>query len=76
MDPGKDILNDVKRFKKASDNLKAIAHTRTTDIFIEADDDYHKLETDEARETLKKEAFNEWMGFWLMSAWRKHGMDC
>ena len=71
MEPNEDALDYIKRFKQEVDNLKTVNGTRFTDYFIEAEDDYRKLTTDEERETMKREAFNELMGFWAMNCTTK-----
>jgi len=59
MEPNEDALEYIKRFKQEVDNLKTVNGTRFTDYFIEAEDDYRKLTTEEEKETMKREAFNK-----------------
>jgi len=71
MEANEDALEYIKRFKQEVDNLKTVNGTRFTDYFIEAEDDYRKLTTKEEKETMKREAFNELMGFWAMNCTNK-----
>jgi len=62
MQPNEDVLDYVKRFKQASDNVKTVAGDHFLDFFTETGDDYKRLETDKAKEDMKKVAFTEFMG--------------
>jgi len=71
MTAGEDAVEYIKRFKQEVDNLKTVNGTRYTDYFIEAEDDYQKLTTDEEKEAMKAQAFNELMEYWAMTCTNK-----
>ena len=60
------VLEYIKRFKQEVDNLKTVNGTRWTDYFVEAEEDFRALENEEEKETMKREAFHEMMGYWAM----------
>ena len=71
MQPQEDVLDYVKRFKQTSDNTKTVAGDRFLDLFIETGEDYKQLESDEAKEDMKKVAFAEFMGFMAIECTNK-----